>query len=103
MGRCGAARPGPRRAGPRARDGHAGSPGTRPPPASGTGRPRSPAGSRTGPGRENGPGSGVDWVTMSDSCHTEWTQIGETPGSQPRSGRQSSENAFPSGLFGNRV
>ena len=32
MGRCGAARPGPRRGGPGDPDGHAGSPGTRPPP-----------------------------------------------------------------------
>src|SRR5260370_4243023 len=43
-------------------------------PGLGAGRPR-PAGRVSSPRRA---GSGVDWVTMSDSCHTETTRIGNT-------------------------
>ena len=37
-----------------------------------------PDGNRPPAGRKVRTGSGVDWVTMSDSCHTETTRISET-------------------------
>jgi hypothetical protein len=42
-----------------------------------------PAGSET-------PVCGVDWVTMSDSCHTERRRIGDTPEKPAERGRPSS-------------
>ena len=48
----------------------------------------------------NGRGSGVDWVTMSDSCHTERTRIGETLGSQPGAAARAARTPAPAGFSG---
>jgi hypothetical protein len=54
---------------------------------------------RAGAGPESeSPVCGVDWVTMSDSCHTERGRMSDTRESQPGRGRQNSQNACPSGL-----
>jgi hypothetical protein len=46
------------------------------------------------------PVCGADWVTMSDSCHTERRRISDTRESQAGRGRQTSQNACASGLPG---
>src|SRR5580704_16321219 len=64
------------------------------------GRPGPPGRGWPRASRENGPGSGVDWVTMSDSCHTERTRIGETPGNRPGAAARAARTPAPAGFSG---